>query len=343
LAKIILALDAMGGDIGPKITVPAAIATLNKHPHVDLILVGKKDILAPLCSKYPSLLDKRLFIHHADQIVEMNDQPAQTLRNKKQSSMRIAVELVKAKTAHAMVSAGNTGALMAISRFVLKTIEGIDRPAIIARLPANNTRGFVHLLDLGANVDSTADQLLQFAIMGMVMAKAIDGIQSPRMALLNNGKETIKGNELVRQASQKLNDHPVINYVGFVEGDQIFKDIADVIVCDGFVGNIALKFGEGIVRLSLKVTRSVFEQNMFTKLIGFLSQPLLNRVARLCNPSKYNGASFIGLKGMVVKSHGNADMKGFAIAIDRCIAAVENNVVGSIAQQISDLLDLNAL
>ncbi|MCP4475893.1 MAG: phosphate acyltransferase PlsX [Gammaproteobacteria bacterium] len=339
MKKITIALDAMGGDFGPRVVVVAAVEILKRYPDIRLILVGDEQTLKTRLRKVKKpQLRQRLEIQHASQVVEMHELPAQALRYKKDSSMRIAINMVKQKRADAIVSAGNTGALMATARFVLKMLPGIDRPAIMIHVPADNPNQMVRLMDVGANVDSTAQQLMQFAIMGSAIAHAVGHIDSPRVALLNIGEEIIKGNEQVKQTAELLTESGIVNYVGFAEGNDIFKDVADVVVCDGFAGNIALKASEGTARLALKFTREQFMKNWFTMLAGVIAKPVLNSIQKRVHPSSHNGGSFLGLRGIVVKSHGGARAKAFVSAIERAIWEVENNVIHCIEEKIADLL-----
>lgn len=269
---VTIALDAMGGDHGPVVVVPAAAEVLRRHPQVRLVLVGDERILTEHLTQQGLSVGERLSVRHASQTVGMDELPSHALRNKKDSSMRVAIDLVKEGVADACVSAGNTGALMATARFVLKTLPGVDRPAITALIPTRD--GFARVLDLGANVDCTADHLLQFAVMGSVLAEAIDGKPNPRIGLLNIGEEEIKGNDQIKRAARLLAESD-LNYVGYVEGDAIFKGVADVIVCDGFVGNVALKTMEGVGTVIAEFMRAEFSRNLFTKLAGLAALPVL--------------------------------------------------------------------
>ncbi len=331
---ITIALDAMGGDHGVNVTVPAALSVLNKEPELRLILVGRIGPLQAELSRHRARRCDRLLVHPAEQVVGMDEPPAQALRGKKDSSMRVAIDLVRESKAAACVSAGNTGALMAIARFVLKTLPGIDRPAIITAIPA--IRGHVHVLDLGANVDCTAEQLLQFAIMGSVLISAVEGKERPRVGLLNIGEEEIKGNEVVKKTAELLRTSPV-NYCGFVEGDEIYTGDVDVIVCDGFVGNIALKTSEGLAQMITHFMRQEFRRNLFTKLSGLVALPVLRAFHRRVDPRRYNGATLIGLNGTVIKSHGGADALAFEHAILEALTEARNRVPQRIAQTLSSL------
>lgn len=318
-----IAVDAMGGDFGPCVTVPAALAVLQEFPSLRLLLVGHQDLITPLLASASAELRARLQVLHTTEVVTMDDKVAVALRQKKQSSMRLAINLVQDGSAAACVSAGNTGALMAISRFVLKTHAEIDRPAIMTALPTQT--GHVHMLDLGANVDSEPAHLLQFAQMGAVVAEVLDGIARPRVGLLNIGEEDIKGNELIKQTDVLLKASG-LNYVGYVEGDGVFKGQADVVVCDGFVGNIALKASEGVAKMMAAFIKQEINRNWWHKLAGMLAYPLWGGLKQRMDPGRYNGASLVGLTGIVVKSHGSADVASFAQALRVAIKEVEKNV-----------------
>ena len=330
-----IALDAMGGDHGPPVVVPAALEWLNRVPEIRLILVGNQNVLAAELERHGGQTGPRLSVQHASQQVEMDDLPSQALRSKKDSSMRVAVNLVKEGRANACVSAGNTGTLMATARFVLKTLPGIDRPAIISALPS--TIGHTHVLDLGANVESSARHLFEFAVMGSVLVSAVDNIARPRVGLLNIGEEEIKGNERVREAARMLAASD-IHYIGFVEGDDIFKGTANVIVCDGFVGNVSLKSSEGVANMITHFLRQEFSRNPFTRIAGVIAMPVLKALSRRIDPRRYNGASFVGLHGVVVKSHGGADVMAFMRAIDEAQAEIQKNIPGRISEHLESLL-----
>ncbi|MFP5440915.1 MAG: phosphate acyltransferase PlsX [Gammaproteobacteria bacterium] len=329
-----IAVDAMGGDHGPSVTVPAALKSLALHSSLNLVLVGDEAVLREALAKQGAGNNPRIRVQHASQVVAMDDPVAVALRNKRDSSMRVAINLVHEKQADACVSAGNTGALMAISRFVLKTLPGIDRPAICTALPT--LIGHVHMLDLGANVDSTAEHLQQFAVMGSILASAVDGIEKPRVALLNIGQEDIKGNEQIKAAAQLLAADPSINYTGFVEGDGIFKGHADVVVCDGFVGNVALKASEGVAKMMGEFIKRQIKRNPLTMISGLLALPVLNGLKREMDPGRYNGASLVGLNGIVIKSHGSADASSFANALAVAVREVDKNVPELIGRQLGN-------
>ena len=326
----------MGGDYGPSVVVPAALDALSKYADLRLLLVGDREVLMRELERHRTSVNSHLVIHHASQKVEMDEPPSAALRNKKDSSMRVAVNLVKEGVAQACVSAGNTGALMATARYVLKTLPGIDRPAIIAALPTRT--GHTHMLDLGANVDSTAEQLLQFAVMGAVLAEAMDNKTRPTVGLLNIGEEEIKGNEQVKEAHQLISSYSAINYHGFVEGDDIFKGTVDVVVCDGFVGNVALKTSEGVAKMIAHFMREAFARSWISKLSALVAMPVLKALRDRIDPRRYNGASLIGLQGIVVKSHGGADSTAFANAIATAMLEVQNNVPHRISKQLELLL-----
>ena len=328
---ISIALDAMGGDIGPAAVVPAAISAINEYSDVTIILVGDEAVLAAALKQNGAEGTGRLQIKHASQSVEMDELPSHALRNKKDSSMRVALNLVKDGVADACVSAGNTGALMATSRFVLKMLPGIDRPAICTALPS--AKAHTWMLDLGANVDSDAEHLFQFALMGAVLAEAVDGNNSPGIGVLNVGEEEIKGNEQVKQAA-KLISGSDLNYTGFAEGDDIYKGNFDVIVCDGFVGNIALKTSEGVARMIAEFIKQEFRRNLLTKLAALLVMPVLKAFRRRIDPRRYNGATLLGLRGIVIKSHGGADALAFANAIKVAVLEIREDVPQRISTQL---------
>jgi glycerol-3-phosphate acyltransferase PlsX len=333
--KIIVALDAMGGDHGPGVVVPAALAALVQHQDLGLTLVGDELVLRAELARHAAMPENRVQIVHASQRVEMDELPSQALRGKKDSSMRRAIDLVKHGKAAACVSAGNTGALMATGRFVLKMLAGVDRPAIAAPLPSMT--GHVYVLDLGANVESSAQQLVQFALMGSAMATAVDGLDRPRVGLLNIGAEEIKGNDLVKDTAQLL-AHSDLNYIGYVEGDGIFKGHADVVVCDGFVGNVALKSSEGIAQMIGQFLREEFQRTPLTRLAGLIAMPVLRALHNRIDPREYNGASLLGLRGIVVKSHGSADETAFRRAIDVALAEARMDLPNLITSRIESLL-----
>ena len=333
---ITIALDAMGGDHGLDTVIPAAIHSLKQHPDLRLILVGDEtEIRARLSAARHIQDESRLVIQHASEVVGMDESPTRALRMKKDSSMRVAINLVKDGTAQACVSAGNTGALMATARYVLKTLPGIDRPAISSTIPSIN--GHTLVLDLGANVDCGAEHLFQFAVMGSVLVNAIDGLDKPRVGLLNIGEEEIKGNDQVKEAARLLSDSS-LNYVGFVEGDGICKGSVDVVVCDGFVGNASLKTMEGLAKMVSHFMREEFKRNLLTKLAGLVAMPVLKAFRRRIDPRRYNGASLLGLRGIVIKSHGGADPLAFGNAIKVAIIEVQKAVPDRIDHLLEALL-----
>ncbi len=308
-----ISIDAMGGDYGPSITIPAAIQALESDTELSVILVGNEnDIHQCLNNENTSNVSERLSIVHASQVVEMDEAPALALKKKKDSSMRIAINLVKEGRSDAAVSAGNTGALMATSRFVLKMIPGIERPAICSVLPTEHST--VHMLDLGANVDSTPEMLLQFAYMGSEVCTVTHNIDHPRVHLLNVGSEEIKGNAKVK-ATAELLSNTNLNFQGYIEGDEIFTDKSDVIVCDGFEGNIALKTSEGAAKLISNIAKEEFSKSLFRKLVAMFSIRTFKSIKKRLDPRLYNGATLAGLRGVVIKSHGGADTFGFLTAI----------------------------
>lgn len=329
--SIAIAVDAMGGDFGPRVTVPASLAVLRELPFLRLTLVGDEAQISPFLSRLPAADRARVSLVHTTEVVTMDDKVAVALRQKKQSSMRLAINLVHEKRVQACVSAGNTGALMAVSRFVLKTHANIDRPAILTALPT--TRGHVLMLDLGANVDSQPEHLLQFAQMGSVVAEALDGIERPRVGLLNIGEEEIKGNDLIKRTDELLKASR-LNYIGYVEGDGVFKGQADVVVCDGFVGNIALKASEGVAKMMAGFIREEIGRNWLTRLTGALALPVWKGLRHRMDPGRYNGASLVGLTGIVIKSHGSAEIASFAHAVRVAIKEVEKNVPALIESRL---------
>ena len=333
--NLTVALDAMGGDHGPSVVVPAAFRVLEGQPELHLIMVGDQSILEREIARHSSVHADRVSVVHASQQVRMDELPSQALRNKKDSSMRVAIDLVKRGDAHACVSAGNTGALMATARFVLKTLPGIDRPAIIAALPS--VTGHTHVLDLGANVESTPRQLFQFAVMGSVLVNAVDNISRPTVGLLNIGQEEMKGNESVKEAAQLLAASD-IHYVGFVEGDDIYRGTANVVVCDGFVGNVALKSSEGVALMIGHFIHQEFRRSVWSRTVGFIALPVMRALRMRIDPREYNGASFVGLRGIVIKSHGSADVIAFARAISEALAEIRKNVPERISQHLESAL-----
>ncbi|MEE9303931.1 MAG: phosphate acyltransferase PlsX [Thiotrichaceae bacterium] len=332
-----ISLDAMGGDHGLSVVVPAALEALKKHDDIILTLVGDESKIHQQLASSQSEENERLLVHHASQQVDMGEPPADALRKKKDSSMRVAINLIKENKVDAMVSAGNTGALMATARFVLKMIPGVDRPAICTIMPTSN--GHTHILDLGANVDCKAEHLYQFAVMGSILAESIDKKGASKVGLLNVGQEAIKGNEQVKQTDALLREAKGLNYIGYVEGDDIFHGDVDVVVCDGFVGNITLKTIEGLARMLTQELKAEFKKNIFTKMAALLSLPVLKSFGNRFDPRNYNGASFLGLQGTVIKSHGGMDSVGYANAISIARSEAISQVPQTIKQQLAKMLE----
>ncbi len=331
-----ISLDAMGGDFGPKVVVPAALQYVDEDPEANLILVGRQEILR---AELGSAESERLQVRNATQEVGMDELPSKVLRGKKDSSMRVAIDLVKRGDAQACVSAGNTGALMATARFVLKMLPNVDRPAITTAIPS--IEGFTYMLDLGANIDCTSTHLFQFAVMGAELVSAVEGITTPRVGLLNIGQEEIKGNEQVKGAHELLFGSS-LNYVGYVEGDDIYKGGVDVVVSDGFVGNVALKSSEGVAKMVSHYLRQEFKRNWLTRSAALMSMPVINRFRNSIDPRHYNGASLLGLRGIVIKSHGGADVLAFKNAIRIAKKEVHSDVPNRIARQVGAQLDERA-
>jgi glycerol-3-phosphate acyltransferase PlsX len=335
-----ISIDCMGGDHGPSVTIPAAVSFLKRDPNAELILVGLEDVVRAELKKLGAEAHPRLSVHHASEQVTMDDPLEVALRRKKDSSMRVAIELVKDGKAAACVSAGNTAALMAVSRYVLKTMAGVDRPAICSILP-NQKDGPTYVMDLGANVDCEPHHLHQFAIMGSVLVHAMEGIERPTIGLLNVGTEDIKGNEVVKLTSRLLQaDHErgALNFYGNVEGNDIFKGTTDIVVCDGFVGNVTLKAVEGLARFVKMVLTTEFKRNPVTMLGALIANSALRRISNRLNPSRYNGASLLGLRGLVFKSHGGADAEAFSWAIRRAHDAAKQDVLQQLSTMIAELM-----
>nr|WP_255406345.1 phosphate acyltransferase PlsX [Ignatzschineria sp. F8392] len=327
-----LAVDMMSGDNGAPEYIPAVVSALNAHDNLSVLAVGKEDILQPLLADQPHFKSGRITIVPATEVVEMDDAPQSALRNKKDSSMRVAINCVKAGEADAAMSAGNTGALLATAKFVLKTLPGIMRPAICTSIPSLRERGYVHLLDLGANVDVTPEHLYQFAVMGSLLSSVVSGDPAPKVSLMNIGTEAMKGNELVR-GTVPLMEGSDLNYIGFTEPDGIFFDDVDVIVSDGFTGNIALKTLEGTVKMIVQQLGNSFKKNLLTKCAAVVSMPVLKDLKNRMDPRKHNGASLLGLRGIVVKSHGNADRISFQNAIEISVKLVEQQIIDKMRKQ----------
>jgi len=328
-----IAIDCMGGDHGLSITVPAAASFLRKTPDASLILVGKADAIESALAREAGVDRARVEIRAASEVVAMDDPPAVALRSRRDSSMRIAIEAVKAGDAQACISSGNTGALMAISRFVLKMLDGIDRPAIATQIP-NQRGGGTLMLDLGANVDCDPDNFLQFAVMGSALCSVLAGNENPSIGLLNIGEEVIKGNDTVKQAAELLRASG-LNFHGNVEGNDIFEGTTDVVVCDGFVGNVVLKSSEGLARMLGGFIREEFTRTLFAKFGALVSFPSLRRLKGRVDHRRYNGASLVGLRGIVIKSHGSADAFAFEAALRRAYDAASHGLLERIAQTLT--------
>jgi glycerol-3-phosphate acyltransferase PlsX len=334
---ITIAVDCMGGDHGPQVTLPACRTFLDQHPDAALILVGLPDQVG-------GFVHPRASIVTASEVVTMDDPLEIALRKKKDSSMRVAIQQVKEGSAQAAVSAGNTGALMAISRYILKTIDGIERPAIAGQIP-NATGGATTVLDLGANVDCSAQHLLQFAVMGSALVSVLNGKESPTVGLLNIGEEAIKGNEVIKKAGELLRSAGKsgdLNFFGNVEGNDIFKGTVDIVVCDGFVGNVALKSSEGLASMIGNFLKAEFSRNIFTKMAAIAAYSVLKALKNRVDHRRYNGAALLGLRGLVFKSHGSADVLAFGNALSRAYDAARNNLVDRVQVRIAHAAPLLA-
>lgn len=337
-----VAVDCMGGDHGPTVTLPACRSFLDRHPQAELLLVGLPDALAPAKDW------SRCTLVHASEVVLMDDPVDVAMRRKRDSSMRVAIQQVKpsaegVSAADACVSAGNTGALMAVARYVLKTLDGVDRPAIASVMP-NERDSYTTVLDLGANVDCTAEHLLQFAIMGSSLVAAVQGIENPSVGLLNIGSEIIKGNETIKQAGELLRaagDAGLLNFHGNVEGNDIFKATTDLVVCDGFVGNVALKTAEGLATMMSSFIKQEFTRSPYAKIAALLAMPVLKHFKQRVDHRRYNGAALLGLRGLVFKSHGSADAFAFENALNRAYDAARNRLLDRVHDRI--LATLQAL
>lgn len=330
---ITIAIDAMGGDHGIDVTLPAVSAFLKKEPQAHVLLVGPQEQLQPKLGFYGLAAKPNINIIDAREVIAMDDDLVTALRRKRDSSMRVAVEQIKQQQAQAMVSAGNTGALMAISRMVLKTLPGIDRPAICTAIPTK--KNHCYMLDLGANVEADAEHLLQFALMGNAVAQAVDGNTSAKIGLLNIGEEEIKGHDTIKAAAELLSQHPSLNYIGYVEGNTVFEGAADVVVCDGFVGNIALKTMEGVASMIGQMLKNEIQMSWPRKLAALLAVPILKGLQAQANPQRYNGATLVGLNGIVVKSHGGATVEGFEAAIHVAFREAKRDVLALISQALA--------
>ena len=338
MRRLTVAIDIMGGDYGPRSTIPAAIKAIDEISFLHLILCGDAQLLQTELNKYNKLHHPRIQIEHCSQVINMGERPVTALRTKKDSSMRKALELVKKGKAQACVSAGNTGALLAIARFVLKMLPGVERPALITSLPTNS-KDPVYLLDLGANVTCTEELLFQFAVMGSVLVHEVEGIDNPRVSLLNVGSEEIKGSKEIKRAGTRLSQEEHLNYSGFVEGTDIFAGKADVVVCDAFVGNVALKTCEGIATLIMNKLKQELSSHIFGKILGLFLFPILKKLYKRVNPDHYNGASLIGLRGIVIKSHGNASKDAFFSAIKEAVREIERQVPRKIEHKLDQVLN----
>lgn len=325
----------MSGDHGLPVTVAAALSCVQENPELRIILVGDEKGIRAQLAKLKADTHPQLSVHHTTEVVGMDETPSKVLRGKKDSSMRVAIDLVKEGKAQAMVSAGNTGALMATAKFVLKTLPGIDRPAIVSAIPSVN--GHVHMLDLGANAECSSEQLFQFAVMGSALITAMRGEARPKVALLNIGSEEIKGNDVIKGAAALLQASR-LNYIGFVEGDGIFLSDVDLVVCDGFVGNVALKTGEGVAKMIRQFLKEEFTASFLHKIAALAAMPALKALGKRIDPRHYNGATLLGLNGTVVKSHGSADEIGFANAIRVGVREVQQDVPGRIGHLLAEAL-----
>lgn len=333
--QVTLAIDCMGGDHGPAVTLPAAERFLGEDPYAAVLLVGREEVLADQCRELEGRFPGRVRLVPASEVVTMDDSPALAMRSKRDASMRVAIDRVKSGEAQAAVSAGNTGALMAIARFVLKTLPGIDRPAIATVLPTHDGRTYV--LDLGANVDCSAEHLLQFGIMGAMLVSALEHKERPSVGLLNIGEEAIKGNEVVKRAGELLRESG-LNFFGNVEGNDIYKGTTDVVVCDGFVGNSVLKASEGLAQMLAQLLREELTRNWYTRMVALFAWPALRHFKNRIDHRRYNGAALLGLRGVVVKSHGSADAFAFSQALMRAAEAARNDLVDRIGARIGEHL-----
>ncbi|WFC11718.1 phosphate acyltransferase PlsX [Proteus mirabilis] len=341
MTNLTIALDAMGGDFGPRITVPACLRALASNPHLKILLVGQPDSIFPLLANQNAELISRLHVIPAEHIVANDAKPSHAIRASKGTSMRVALDLVKTGEAQACVSAGNTGVLMGLAKLRLKAIDGIERPALVSVLP-NQKKSKTVVLDLGANVNCDSQMLVQFAVMGAVMAEEIAGIHSPKVALLNIGEEESKGLDNIREAATVLKATPNINYIGYVEGNELLTGKTDVLVCDGFAGNVSLKTMEGVIRVFLSLIKSSTGDNKKTswwmKLLKKWLQKRLNKRFGHMNPDQYNGASLLGLRGIVIKSHGGANENAFTAAIEQAVQAIERQIPERIASRLNTVL-----
>ena len=340
MTRLTLALDVMGGDFGPSVTVPASLQALISNSELHLLLVGDPDAITPFLAKADPSLRERIRIIPAESVIASDARASQAIRASKESSMRVALELIKSGDAQACVSAGNTGALMGLAKMVIKPLEGIERPALMTVLP-NQLRSKTVVLDLGANVECDSTMLVQFAVMGSVMAEEVIGIENPRVALLNIGEEESKGLDNIRDAAAILKNTPAINYIGYLEGNELLTGKTDVMVCDGFVGNVTLKTMEGVIRMFLSLLKSSGEggkKAWWLKWLGRILQKKLAKRFGHLNPDQYNGACLVGLRGIVIKSHGGANQRAFAVAIEQAVQAVQRQVPHRIAARLEAVL-----
>ena len=340
MTRLTLALDVMGGDFGPSVTVPASLQALISNSELHLLLVGDPDAITPFLAKADPSLRERIRIIPAESVIASDARASQAIRASKGSSMRVALELIKSGDAQACVSAGNTGALMGLAKMVIKPLKGIERPALMTVLP-NQLRSKTVVLDLGANVECDSTMLVQFAVMGSVMAEEVIGIENPRVALLNIGEEESKGLDNIRDAAAILKNTPAINYIGYLEGNELLTGKTDVMVCDGFVGNVTLKTMEGVIRMFLSLLKSSGEggkKAWWLKWLGRILQKKLAKRFGHLNPDQYNGACLVGLRGIVIKSHGGANQRAFAVAIEQAVQAVQRQVPHRIAARLEAVL-----
>ncbi len=338
MTAVTISIDCMGGDFGPSVMIPSACEAMARHANLSLLLVGHPEQIEAEIAKVGSVSVERYTIVKASQTIEMDEKPSQALRKKSDSSMAVALNKVTEGNAQACVSAGNTGALMALSRSILKTVPGVSRPAIISEIPTE--KGRTRVVDLGANVDCSPDQLYQFALMGSALVSAVDQIKQPTVGLLNNGTEEIKGNVQTRATANLLQQSPYLNYSGYIEANDVYRGSADIIVCDGFVGNVFAKASEGTVRMLTNHLYKEFKRNFLTRILSVIVRPVLNACKNDINPDRHNGASFIGLQGIVIKSHGAANKKATLSAIEEAIREVENNVPAKISEQLQQQLKI---
>lgn len=336
MTNLTIALDAMGGDHGPPVTIPAALEVLAEIPQLKFVLCGDKYQIQPLIKSHPPAIQERIEILHCTQVVSMGDNPSQALRHKTQSSMRIALDLVEQEKAQACISAGNTGALLSMAYYVLKMLPGIRRPALVTAIPSGKGHK-TFVLDLGANVESEASILHQFALMGSVLAES-EVLKKPRIALLNVGEEENKGSSKVKKVASLLKQDASLNYIGYVEGNDFFTGKADVIVCDGFAGNVALKSCEGLAKAVLESINQLVKESWLSRIAAALALPILKKFYRQMNPDQYNGASLLGLRGIVIKSHGNANKEAFKYAIMEAINEIRHQVPVKIGNRIEQAL-----